>query len=89
MGRAYWMLVADPMDETQLCNGKREVIIISDNAFFLLAFHLRHWFIATDPRVMYSEPAKFVAKLRDMKTDKNIILFKCEFGAGHSSKSGR
>ncbi|XP_008221098.1 PREDICTED: protease 2-like [Prunus mume] len=42
-----------------------------------------------DPRVMYSEPAKFVAKLRDMKTDKNIIMFKCEFGAGHSSKSGR
>ncbi|KAK3189203.1 hypothetical protein Dsin_028764 [Dipteronia sinensis] len=42
-----------------------------------------------DPRVMYSEPAKFVAKLRDMKTDDNILLFKCEFGAGHSSKSGR
>ncbi|XP_061991431.1 uncharacterized protein LOC133709639 [Rosa rugosa] len=42
-----------------------------------------------DPRVMYSEPAKFVAKLRDMKTDKNILLFKCELGAGHFSKSGR
>ncbi|PQP98381.1 Peptidase S9A/B/C oligopeptidase N-terminal beta-propeller [Prunus yedoensis var. nudiflora] len=42
-----------------------------------------------DPRVMYSEPAKFVAKLRDMKTDKNIIMFKCELGAGHFSKSGR
>ncbi|KAL5828302.1 hypothetical protein ACOSQ4_020099 [Xanthoceras sorbifolium] len=42
-----------------------------------------------DPRVMYSEPAKFVAKLRDMKTDDNTLLFKCEFGAGHSSKSGR
>lgn len=47
------------------------------------------WFIATDPCVMYSEPAKFVAKLRDMKTDDNILLFKCEFGAGHTSKSGR
>lgn len=42
-----------------------------------------------DPRVLYSEPAKFVAKLRDMKTDNNELLFKCEFGAGHSSKSGR
>ncbi|KAK3004656.1 hypothetical protein RJ639_019410 [Escallonia herrerae] len=42
-----------------------------------------------DPRVMYSEPAKFVAKLRDMKTDDNVLLFKCELGAGHFSKSGR
>ncbi|KAK1325868.1 hypothetical protein QJS10_CPA01g00039 [Acorus calamus] len=42
-----------------------------------------------DPRVLYSEPAKFVAKLREMKTDKNILLFKCELGAGHFSKSGR
>ncbi|XP_062159653.1 uncharacterized protein LOC133866997 [Alnus glutinosa] len=42
-----------------------------------------------DPRVMYSEPAKFVAKLRELKTDDNLLLFKCEFGAGHSSKSGR
>ncbi|KAL5830648.1 hypothetical protein ACOSQ3_020116 [Xanthoceras sorbifolium] len=31
-----------------------------------------------DPRVMYSEPAKFVAKLRDLKIDDNILLFKCE-----------
>ncbi|EOX99023.1 Prolyl oligopeptidase family protein isoform 2 [Theobroma cacao] len=42
-----------------------------------------------DPRVMYSEPAKFVAKLRDMKTDGNDLLFKCELSAGHFSKSGR
>ncbi|XP_020210587.1 uncharacterized protein LOC109795478 [Cajanus cajan] len=42
-----------------------------------------------DPRVLYSEPAKFVAKLRDVKTDENILLFKCELGAGHFSKSGR
>jgi len=44
---------------------------------------------SVDPRVLYSEPAKFVAKLRDMKTDDNILLFKCELGAGHFSKSGR
>ncbi|KAL5763571.1 hypothetical protein ACOSP7_019835 [Xanthoceras sorbifolium] len=42
-----------------------------------------------DPRVMYSEPAKFVAKLRDLKIDDNILLFKCELGAGHFSNSGR
>ncbi|KAK1557599.1 hypothetical protein Q3G72_027900 [Acer saccharum] len=42
-----------------------------------------------DPRVMYSEPTKFVAKLRELKTDDNILLFKCELGAGHFSKSGR
>ncbi|KZV51590.1 hypothetical protein F511_10543 [Dorcoceras hygrometricum] len=41
-----------------------------------------------DPRVMYSEPAKFVAKLREMKTDDSLLLFKCELGAGHFSKSG-
>lgn len=42
-----------------------------------------------DPRVLYSEPAKFVAKLRELKTDDNILVFKCEMGAGHFSKSGR
>ncbi|XP_071705643.1 uncharacterized protein [Rutidosis leptorrhynchoides] len=42
-----------------------------------------------DPRVQYFEPAKFVAKLREMKTDDNVLLFKCEMGAGHFSKSGR
>ncbi|KAJ3672264.1 hypothetical protein LUZ60_006985 [Juncus effusus] len=42
-----------------------------------------------DPRVMYSEPAKYVAKLRELKTDNNLLLFKCELGAGHFSKSGR
>ena len=35
-----------------------------------------------DPRVAYWEPAKFVAKLRDFKTDDNMQLFKCDFGAG-------
>ncbi|XP_078427385.1 prolyl oligopeptidase family protein [Wolffia australiana] len=42
-----------------------------------------------DPRVGYWEPAKFVAKLRSTKTDDNLLLFKCELGAGHFSKSGR
>ncbi|KAA3463617.1 protease 2 [Gossypium australe] len=51
--------------------------------FSIIILHIKY------PRVMYSEPAKFVAKLRDMKTDDNMLLFKCELGAGHFSKSGR
>lgn len=43
----------------------------------------------TDPRVTYWEPAKWVAKLRDYKTDKNLILMKMEMGMGHGGASGR
>jgi len=39
--------------------------------------------------VNYWEPAKWVAKLRAMKTDKNPILFKVDMGAGHGGRSGR
>ncbi|WIA19863.1 hypothetical protein OEZ85_005766 [Tetradesmus obliquus] len=42
-----------------------------------------------DPRVGYWEPAKLVAKLRQLKTDKNLLLLKCELGAGHFSVTGR
>jgi oligopeptidase B len=42
-----------------------------------------------DPRVTYWEPAKMVAKLRDMKTDDNLLLMKINMGAGHGGKSGR
>jgi protease II len=35
------------------------------------------------------ECAKWVAKLRLNKTDSNMLLFKCEMGAGHFSQSGR
>ena len=42
-----------------------------------------------DSQVQYFEPAKWVAKLRAMKTDKNIILFKTNMEAGHGGKSGR
>ena len=42
-----------------------------------------------DPRVSYWEPAKFVARLRDTKTDGNPLLLKTEMGAGHSGPSGR
>ncbi|WIA17986.1 hypothetical protein OEZ85_009475 [Tetradesmus obliquus] len=42
-----------------------------------------------DPRVGYWEPAKLVAKLRDMKTDSNLLLFQCGMGAGHFRVTGR
>ena len=43
----------------------------------------------SDNRVLFDEPAKFTAKLRDYKTDKNLLLLKTEMNAGHGGKSGR
>jgi len=42
-----------------------------------------------DSQVQYFEPAKWVAKLRVMKTDENPLLFKINMEAGHGGKSGR
>jgi oligopeptidase B len=42
-----------------------------------------------DPRVTYWEPAKWVAKMRTLKTDDNLLLLKTNMGAGHQGKSGR
>ena len=42
-----------------------------------------------DPRVTYWEPAKWVARLRELKTDDNPLIFKTNMGAGHGGKSGR
>ena len=51
-----------------------------------------HMLITTslsDNRVLFDEPAKFTAKLRDLKTDNNLLLLKTEMDAGHGGKSGR
>ncbi len=42
-----------------------------------------------DPRVSYWEPAKWVARLRALKTDSQTLLLKTEMGAGHFGASGR
>lgn len=42
-----------------------------------------------DSQVSYHEPAKYVAKLRAIKTDHNPLLFKCRMDGGHGGASGR
>jgi len=42
-----------------------------------------------DSQVMYWEPAKYVAKLRTLKTDQNPLLFKINMAGGHGGSSGR
>jgi len=42
-----------------------------------------------DSRVKYWEPAKWTAKLRELKTDDNILVLKTNMGAGHTGASGR
>jgi oligopeptidase B len=42
-----------------------------------------------DSQVQYWEPAKYVAKLREYKTDDNQLLFHINMDAGHGGKSGR
>ena len=51
-----------------------------------------HMLITTglnDPRVAYWEPAKFIAKLRDTKTDNNSIVLHTNYDSGHAGASGR
>lgn len=42
-----------------------------------------------DSQVQYYEPAKWVARLRALKTDQNLLLFKINLAAGHGGRSGR
>ncbi len=43
----------------------------------------------TDPRVTYWEPAKWVARLRSRKTDRNAVVLQTNLGAGHGGAPGR
>lgn len=42
-----------------------------------------------DSQVQYWEPAKWTAKLRELKTDSNVLLFKTDMSSGHGGASGR
>jgi oligopeptidase B len=42
-----------------------------------------------DSQVQYWEPMKWVAKLREYKTDNNLLLFKTDMDSGHGGASGR
>ena len=42
-----------------------------------------------DSQVQYFEPMKWVAKLREFKTDNNLLVFKTDMDAGHGGASGR
>lgn len=42
-----------------------------------------------DSQVQYWEPAKWTAKLRELKTDNNLLLFKTDMSSGHGGASGR
>ncbi len=42
-----------------------------------------------DSQVQYWEPAKWIAKLRDLKTDDNLLLMRCNMEVGHGGASGR
>jgi oligopeptidase B len=51
------------------------------NALITTGFH--------DSQVQYWEPAKWTAKLRELKTDNNLLLFKTDMSSGHGGASGR
>ncbi len=58
----------------------------------VIAQNYPNMFVTTglhDSQVQYWEPAKWVAKLRDLKTDNNILLLHTDMKAGHGGKSGR
>ncbi|MFT7032765.1 MAG: oligopeptidase B [Cyclobacteriaceae bacterium] len=42
-----------------------------------------------DSQVQYWEPAKWIAKLRDYKTDDNLLIMRCNMDVGHGGASGR
>ena len=58
----------------------------------LRAGNYPHMLITTglnDPRVAFWEPAKFTARLRELKTDENLVVFYTNYDSGHAGSSGR
>jgi oligopeptidase B len=58
----------------------------------LQAIEYPHLLLTTgynDPRVAYWEPAKFLARIRDIKKDNNLAMLQTNFSAGHAGASGR
>ena len=43
----------------------------------------------TDPRVLYWEPAKWIARLRRLRTERKLIAFRTNLEAGHAGAAGR
>ena len=43
----------------------------------------------TDPRVLYWEPAKWIARLRRLRTNDNLTAFRTDLDAGHAGAAGR
>jgi oligopeptidase B len=68
-----YMITYSPYDNVRAQNYPNMLIEISLN----------------DSQVPYWEGAKWAAKLREMKTDDNVILLKTNMGAGHGGASGR
>lgn len=69
----FWMRAYSPYDNVEAK--------AYPNLFVSTGYH--------DSQVQYWEPAKWVAKLRELKTDQNLLLFYTELEAGHSGASGR
>lgn len=69
----FWMRKYSPYDNVEAK--------AYPNIFVTTGYH--------DSQVQYWEPAKWVAKLREVKTDRNVLLFYTELEAGHSGASGR
>jgi oligopeptidase B len=58
----------------------------------LRAAQYPHMLVTTglnDPRVAFWEPAKFTARLRELKTDENLLVFYTNYDSGHAGSSGR
>jgi oligopeptidase B len=82
-----WQQWGDPHDSTQYAYMR------SYSPYDNVTRQAYPWMLVTtslnDSQVMYWEPAKWVAKLRALKTDTNPLYFKINLAGGHGGSSGR